>query len=323
MAAEDTVLAEYSQGFKLNLNLAPQQTDTRLFSVVDGDLAYEPPGEMFNLDDVQQTNPQPRQGRAGPTPDSFPSFVRRVGVFSPFEDAKWLDKVDAAREMGDPTNKVMKAMMAGRYRAIDAAIAAQAIGSTYSMAANQPGSASALTANPLPSAQIVSPSDVSFAHDAEVVPSDGSQYGMAVGKLIHAQMLLQESELEGQMHFALTSEQLADLKRRTPATSLYYSDVKALQSGEIDEFLGIKFHRLHKSLIPYYVGHDNVSPVRQCFAWVESALVYRSRPIEEAKIWLRYDRRGTPQAYYCFDHGAARRYDTAVVEVDCYEGAPY
>ncbi|HEY1448852.1 MAG TPA: phage capsid protein [Caulobacteraceae bacterium] len=323
MAAEDSVLAEYSQGFRANLNLAPQQRDSRLLAAVDGSLSYDTPGEMFNADDVQITDPQPRQGRAGATPDSFPSFVRRVGVFAPFEDSKWLDDVDKARELVDPTTKVMAAMMAGRYRAIDRLILQAGIGSASGMVNNTPGAASALTQTPLPAAQIVAASDVSYAHDAEIVPTNGSQYGMSVGKLIHAKQLVEESELEGEYHFAAAAEQIADLLRRTPTTSRYYSDVQALASGKIDKFLGFNFHRVNKTLFSTFVGHDGVTPVRQCMAWVEDAIIYRGRPITDARIWIRSDRRGIPQAYYSLEHGCVRRYDTPVVEVDCYEGAPY
>lgn len=320
---EETVLSQYSQGFRANLALAPQQTQTRLLSCVDGDLNYDAAGSMFNADDVQQTDPQPTFGRAAATPDGFPSFTRRVGLFSPFEDAKWLDNVDKARELQDPTNKVMMALIAGRWRHVDKTIIANGLGAANTMAANVPGAQSALTPNSLPAAQVVSASDVSYAHDAEVVPTNGSQYGMSIGKLLHAKALLDESELEGTRHCVLGSHQLADMMRRTPATSLYYSDIKALQSGELDQFLGFRIHRVHANLFPTFVGHDAVTPVRECMAWIEDAIIYRGRPITDARIWPRYDRSGTPQAYYKLEDGCVRRYDTAVVEIDCYEGAPY
>ena len=78
---EDTVLSQYVPGFRANLNLAPQQTDTRLLGRVDGDLTYDTPGQMFNADDVQRTSdPEIIVTRVPDTPDKFPGFTRRVGV---------------------------------------------------------------------------------------------------------------------------------------------------------------------------------------------------------------------------------------------------
>lgn len=319
MAAEDTVLSQYVPGFRANLNLAPQQTDTRLLMAVDGDLAYDTPGQMFNADDVQPSDPEDINTRVPLTPDKFPSFTRRVGMFTPFHDASWLDNVDKARELVDPTSKVMMSIVAGRWRKVDTAILAAAIGN----ATSKLDASGTITVTALPAAQVVSATDVTYQHDAEVLPTNGSQYGLSIAKLLHAGALLDESEVDGERWLALTGGQKADLLRRTPATSRYYSDVVSLQQGKIDDFLGFRIVRLQKARFPSFIGHDGVSPVRQCVAWVQNAIVYRGRPITDAQVWLRKDRSNTPQTFYKTEHGAVRRYDTGVVEIDCYEGPAY
>ncbi|MGH6955298.1 MAG: phage capsid protein [Caulobacteraceae bacterium] len=324
--SEDTVLSQYVPGFRANLNLAPQQTDTRLLSGVDGDLAYDTPGQMFNADDVQTSDPEIITSRVPQTPDKFPGFTRRVGIFVPFQDAAWIDNVDKARELVDPTNKVMMSLMAGRWRFVDTTIlgTTAGVGGLLGKAPTKLDASGAITYQALPAAQIVASTDVSFAHDAEIVPIDGSQYGLSVGKLLHAMEILDESELEGPRHLALSSQQKTDLLRRTPVTSRYYADVEALVKGELDEFLDFNIHRLQKARIPSAgLGHDNASAIRQCVAWIEGACVYRGRPITDARIRIRPDRSDTPQAFYKTEHGSVRRYDTAVVEIDCYEGAQY
>ena len=260
------------------------------------------------------------------TPDKFPSFTRRVGVFLPFQDAAWLDNVDKARELSDPTSKVMMTLMAGRWRKVDRNIlgTSAGVGGLLGLATNMTVQGSALSTTALPASQIIASTDVSFAHDAEVVPTDGSQYGMSVGKLLHAGEILDESELVGERHLAISSQQKSDLLRRTPATSRYYNDVEALRSGKIDVFLGFRIHRLQKAQVPSAgLGHDGASALRQCVAWVEGAVVYKGRPITDAQVWLRKDKSNTPQAFYKSEQGAVRRYDTAVVEIDCYEGPSY
>jgi hypothetical protein len=318
---EDTILSQYVPGFRANLALAPQQTDTRLLGAVDGDLMYDTPGQMFNADDVQTSDPEDITTRVPNTPDKFLGFTRRVGIFTPFQDAAWLDNVDKARELEDPTNKTMMALMAGRWRKVDYLILSAGIGNAASQVTTLQGGG--LTTTALPAAQVVSATDVSYAHDAEIVPTDGSQYGMSVGKLLHAGAILDESELEGPRYLALTSQQKADLLRRTPVTSIYYAEVKALQSDQLSEFVGFKIVRLQKSRFQSFLGHDGVSPVRQCMAWIKDAIAYRGRPITDASIQIRPDKSRTPQAFYKAEHGCVRRYDAAVVEIDCYEGAAY
>ena len=327
-SVEDSVLSQYVPGFRANLALAPQQTDTRLLSCVDGDLAYDTPGQMFNADDVQRTDPEDITTRVPDTPDKFPSFTRRAGMFTPFQDASWLDNVDKARELEDPTSKVMAALMAGRWRKVDRAImgTTAGIGGLLGQAPTYAGAigTTAISYVSLPGAQIVASTDVSYAHDAEIVPTNGSQYGMSVGKVLHASAILDESELEGERYIAFTSQQKTDLLRRTPATSRYYQEVLHLQSGTLTEFMGFTLVRLRKDMVPYAaLGHDAASPIRQCIAWTKGACIYRGRPITDANIWRRPDKSNTPQAFYKSEQGAVRRYDTAVVEIDCYEGPSY
>jgi hypothetical protein len=330
MAIEDTVLSQYATGFKANLNLAPQQKDVRLASRVDAEYAYEVPGQFWNMDDVGTTDPEPVDGRVPNTPDKFINMTRRVGIFQPFQDAQWIDNVDKARELEDPTSKIMMAIMAGQNRHRDIQTLIGLMGNAYSITGPIGSATGVPTASALPAAQIIASTDVTYAHDAETVPTDGSQYGMSIGKLIHAGLLLDESELEGERYFACSSYEIADLKRRTPATSRYYSDVMALSSGKIDNFLGFNIIRLQKQRfiqagvgIGYSVGYDGVSPIINCPAWIEPAVEYKGRPITEAVITKRPDRSMTPQAFYKMEDGAGRRYDTGVVQVGCYTGAPY
>jgi hypothetical protein len=330
VANEDTVLSQYVPGFRANLNLAPQQLSTRLLGCIDGELNYDTPGQMFNADDVQVSDPVDVTARVPDTPDGFPGFTRRAGIFTPFQDAKWLDNVDKARELVDPTSKVMAAMTAGRWRKTDIAIlgTVTGVGGLLGTAPTYAGAigTTAISYTALPASQLVAATDIQFAHDAEVVPNDASQYGLSVGKVIHAGQLLDESELEGERYFAYTSQQKADLLRRTPVTSRFYDEVMALYEGKINSFMGFTFVRMPKTILPTdpnVAPHDGVSPVRACVAWVKNAVVYRGRPITEARIRLRPDKSDTPQAFYKAEHGAVRRYDTAVVQIDCYEGVQY
>lgn len=317
---EDSVLSQYVPGFRANLSLAPQQTMTRLLNCVESDLAYDTAGQFFNADDVGSTDPEPVSTRVADTPDKFISMTRRIGMFSGFQDAQWIDNVDKVRELEDPTSKIMMAIMAGRWRHVDQAILAGLVGNAFSLT-NTLQATAGITTSALPAAQIVASTDVQYQPDSEVLPTDGSQYGMSVAKLIHAKLILDEAELEGERYVALSSFQLADLLRRTPVTSTFYAEVKALNKGELSMFMGFNVVRLQAQRFvnagATAAGHTGANLIYQCPAWVKEALDYRGRTITDAQIWRRQDKSNTPQAFYKLEDAVCRRYDTAVVRIDC------
>ena len=311
---EETVLSQYVPGFRANLNLAPQQMKSKLFDCVVGSMDYDTPGTQFNADDVLPTDPEIVQTRVPDTPDKFLAFTRRVGFFGEVQDAAWLDNIDKAKTLEDPTGATMQAMMAGKGRMIDNTILAAAVGTAYE---RQDGPEAAPTAVAFPAAQIVAAGDVQLAHQGEVVPDDGSDYGLSVGKLLYAGLLLDDSELDGEERYiAAGPMQKADLLRTTPVTSTYYAEVQALAAGKIDVFLGFRFVWLPRARLPLKAGS---ATVRRIIAWEKPALVYNARPVTNARISIRTDKSDTPQAFYKFSQGAVRRYDKGVCAIDCLE----
>lgn len=311
--AEDTILSQYVPGFRANLNLAPQQMASKLLSAVDSEMSYSNPGTEFNADDVLPSDPEDVSTRVADTPDKFMAFSRRVGFFTEFQDSAWLDNVDKAKMLEDPTNKTMAALMAGRWRKVDTAIIAGAFGTAYE---RPDGYGSAPTSVTFDSEQIIASNSTLLSHQDEVAPDDASDYGLSVGKIIETGLRLDDSEVEGEMFFAAGPHQKADLLRRTPVTSQYYAAVKALVAGEVSELLGFKFIWMPRSRLPLKSG---TTDVRSCLAWKKPALVYKARTITEARIAIRHDKSDTPQAFYKAQHGVSRRYDKGVCRVDCKE----
>ncbi|WP_312782013.1 phage capsid protein [Brevundimonas sp.] len=301
----NAVLARYVPGFKANLALSPQQTRTHLLDAVDADMNYSEPGEGFNLDDMGESEPEDVATRVADTPDKHIEGRRRVANFTEFQDSAWLDNVDKAKLLEDPTNTKMAALMAGRWRKVDTKIIEAGLGLTF----EKDAATGALLPVSLPASQIVAANSVKRAHDDETVPSDNSDYGMSIGKLIEANALLDESELEGDRFVVLTSDEIASLLQRTPTTNANYAEIKALHSGSIDHLLGFKVKRLSKKRIPIIGGN------RRLMAWVKGAIAYRGRPVTNARISIRNDKSDTPQAFYKTSHAAGRRYDEAVVEI--------
>lgn len=311
--AEETIISQYVPGFRANLKLAPQQTDSKLIGFVESDLAYAEPGTQFNADDVLPSDPEDVSTRVPDTPDKFSAYTRRVGFFSEFQDSAWIDSVDKVRTLEDPTNPIMASLMAGQWRKADTAILAGAVGLAYE---RPDGPEAAPTSVSFPSGQIVGASDVQLKHQGEVVPDDGSDYGLSIGKLLYAQLLLDDSEVEGENIIAADPMQKADLLQRTPVTSTYYNNMMALVEGKVDTFLGFKFIWMPRKRFALKSG---TTDVRSLVAWKKPALVYKARTITNANIAIRADKSHTPQAFYKKSHGVSRRYDKAVVRIDCKE----
>lgn len=301
----NTVLARYVPGFKSNLNLSPQQKSSHLVDAVDADLSYSEPGEGFNVDDLGESTPEDVATRVPNTPDKFLGGQRRIANFTEYQDSAWLDNVDKAKLLEDPTNMTMAALMAGRWRKVDDRIIAAGLGNAFLKDA----ATGALNAISLPATQIVAANQTSLVHDAETIPAGNVDYGMSIGKLIAAGALLDESELEGERYVTLSSDDVAQLLTRTPVTSNHYASVQALVSGSVDNILGFKVKRMSKKRL-LTVGTN-----RRLMAWVKPAIVYRGRSVTDARIAIRHDKSDTPQAFYKTSHAAGRRYDEGVVEI--------
>lgn len=300
----NAILARYVPGFRSNLMLSPQQTVTHLLDAVDADMNYSEPGEGFNLDDLGETTPEDVATRVPDTPDKFIGGRRRVANFTEFQDSAWLDNVDKAKLLEDPTNLTMQALMAGRWRKVDDKIMDVALGIAF----EKDASTGALTPVSLPAGQIIEADYSVYKHDAETVPGSGD-YGLSVGKIIGAGALLDEGEVEGERYMALSPDDVASLLTRTPVTSQYYGAVQALVSGQVSELLGFKVKRLAKKR--FKTSGTN----RRLPFWVKNAVAYRGRPITNARISIRNDKSDTPQAFYKTSHAGGRRYDEGVVEV--------
>jgi hypothetical protein len=99
----------------------------------------------------------------------------------------------------------------------------------------------------------------------------GADTNMNIEKLIAAAIYLDDMgvPMEGR-HIALSAKAKSGLLRETETTSADYNTVKALVKGEIDTFMGFKFHLIETRTeggLPVAAGD-----VRSCFAWHDSSV---------------------------------------------------
>lgn len=302
----------YVPGFTANLELLPQQKNSRLIQCVDSDLSYGVAGKLFNADDVDTDEPRDISTRIPDSPEGQNDHMRRVGFFRGFHDGRFIqDDLEGVRRLTDPTDKIMSAMMAKKWVKHDRLIIATFDGPSYN-------GENGTDVQSFPSSQIIGADDRDFLHDAESVAASGD-LPITVGKLIKTGVLLDESEIDEEedggdglkRFFVWGPRQKGQLLSSTPSTSSDYSTVKALVKGEIDEAFGFTFIN---SLKLTKTGNN-----RRCFGFIKKAVQFKARTIQKAWIRPRDDKSGRMYAYYETEHGALRRYDKGVVAVDCKE----
>ncbi|GIK50354.1 MAG: hypothetical protein BroJett013_30510 [Alphaproteobacteria bacterium] len=279
--------------FGRNLAMAPQTGEFKLQNAVECDLNFTEPGKYFTDEIIGKSDPQEMTDRYGPTPSKEPNRGRRIGVFTPLEDANWLgDNIDKVRQqVTDPANAIVTAMRFGQYRARDQKI----LTSLYAPARE---GETGETVVPFPA--------------GNVLTNSGK---LTLAKLRSASLFHDNGKVLGEERFWVGgASDKSKLLEEDKVTSAEYAAIKALVNGEIDTFMGFKFIWFADDEIPIVGGK------RRNISFKKTGNQYKSRPIvggETAKVWTRTDRKGNWEAYLNFDHGFLRRHDASVCVHDC------
>lgn len=290
-------------GFKANLNLSPQQTDSVYVNAVSSDLAYSKDGKLFNADDVGKSDPTDTNEIVPDSPEGLVDQTRRVGAFKGMNDGKFVDPAAVANQLVDPTGEVIQAMMAGKWRAYDRTIR------TGFFAPVRIGESGEGT-KAFPSSRIIAANSRKFIHQDETVAASGD-LPITIGKLLNARSLLNKGRVKGERFIACDSDDISQLLSTTPTTNKFYSSIARLEAGEIDTFLGFKF--LMDEDLP---DSPNGSTKRILPCWVKPAVIFKARSIVEATITKRADKSFRTYAYYETQRGVCRRYDEGVVGIE-------
>lgn len=298
---EETLESQYTDAFEANLGHVPQQKGARLVSLVDSNVSFTKPGDMFNADDIGTSEPTEITERFGNSPDGVVAKKRRVGFFTPYDDGKWLDDIDTAKSLSDPANATMQAMMWGHERWRDRKI-------IEALDAPAREGRTGETTVAFPAAQSIAVNDWTYARKGDTSAGNAP---MTFAKLNHTKVKLDKSQIEGKRAIVMSSEQLGQLLTDPTITDRETTSVQALMSGELQTFMGFTFYL--SELLPL------AASVRKCFAFIQPAIMYRGRKLTESQITRRSDRKFNWYAYYKGTHGALRRYDEAVVRILCAE----
>lgn len=150
----------------------------------------------------------------------------------------------------------------------------------------------------------------------------GSNSGLTLAKIIGAKSILGKNEAAGQnksammgskLLFFVTQKQLDDLLVNVDQVSnSRYADVKALVTGEVNEFMGFTFIRTE------LLALDSATDIRTCIAMTSDGVAFAKNDMG-TKITVRDDLNETLQIRTKARLGAVRTEEEKVVAVYCDE----
>lgn len=289
----DLITTNLVKGFKANFMILSQQLKSRL-----RDAVREEPltGEDDFFDAIGAADGADITDRHGDTQYASTPHSRRKVHAIPWQWADLIDKKDKVRMLGDPQSSYVITAAAAAGRRMDDHVIAAAFGTAYTGKAGT--------------------TPVTFPTSTNVVAVDlgGSAEGLTINKLLAAREIIYGNDVDEDipLHCAVSQKQLTDLLKTTQVTSSEYNTVKALVRGEVDTFVGFKFHRSERLLV-------DSNSYRRVVAWAEDGLLLGVHEDVTVKIDLLPTKRYSVQVYVEMDMGSTRMEEEKVVEIKCDE----
>lgn len=256
-----TVPVAFRQQFHDNFIMLYEQEG----SVLDQLVRREPDsimGAALIFDRIGNTEMVKKTTRHGDTPYVNVPHSRRRVILDFYEWSTLLDRADRVRLSADPSSSYMQKALRAAGRTRDRVILAAMSGSAESISE---GLGLPNTFVPLPSGQHI-------AHGST---------GLTLAKLNQTRELMDAAEVPpDDRHIAYSAKQKTNLLNTTEVKSSDYNSVKALVQGDIDTFLGFKFHHTelcetdddgnrrvmawHRDAVGFFIGDGvftNVEPL--------------------------------------------------------------
>lgn len=304
--------------FKSNIFFAAQQKGSRLRNFVRNETQN---ALMAFYDGLGATEANELTSRHADTQYVNSEHLKRACILRDFTWADLVDNADKIRTLNDPTNPYAMSAQMALGRKIDDIIIKAALGA--SLSGYDGGNPSGTTA--LPASQFIG-----------ATSGSGAVSDLNLRTLIQVKSKFGINDVDDseQIHMAVSQKQLDGLLNDNKVTSADYATVKALVKGEIDTFMGIKFHRTQRiqtagadgfvATIDVNTGAVTLSTgngdnTRRCFAWVPSGLVGAVGQDIEAKIEQLPTKNYSTQVFARMSFGAVRLEEEKVVGVLCTE----
>lgn len=314
-AGSFSITTAFVQGFKSNIIMLAQQKQARLwpFARQASQNSEADFHERVGVVDAQEVT-----GRHGDTPILDTPHTRRQVVLRDAEYGDMIDKFDRVRLLINPDDAYVQAAVMSMNRFKDDRFIEAALG-------NAQGGKSGQTAIPLPNSQ-------------KIACFDGTTLtgvNLNVETIIATAAIFDRNDVDESIpkYFAWGSSQKQSLMNQTKATSSDFVSVKALTSGQINDFYGFEFkrsERLPRSAVNVTYNETNgtvgagggtitAANSRRCFAWAEDGMLASTGMDIVARIAERADKRFGTQIYVSESVGSTRLEEEKVVEVICSE----
>jgi hypothetical protein len=282
------VTTAFVQQYSANIQMLSQQMGSLLRDKVRLESVN---GKNAFFDQVGAVTAQKRTSRHSDTPQIDTPHARRRVSLVDYEFADLIDDQDKVRLLIDPTSSYAQAAAFAMGRAMDDEIISAALGTSFT---GETGSTSTV----LPSGQKLGTGDTD---------------GLTIAKLRSAKEILDAASVDPSItrNIIVSPKQITDLLGTTEVTSSDFNTVKALASGDVNQFLGFNFivsNRLNAT-----------DSKRQCIAYAQDGIALGVGKDVTARIDERADKGYATQVYYCASFGATRMEEEKVVEIQATE----
>jgi len=281
------ITTAFVEQYSANIQMLSQQMGSLLRDAVRNESIV---GKDAYFDQIGKVTAILKTSRHSDTPQIDTPHSRRRCSLADYEFADLIDQQDKVRLLIDPTSSYAKAAAYAMGRAMDDVIIAAALGSANT-------GVSGGTAVALPAGNITA-------------VGTGGANTMNIAKLALAKAKLDLGDVDPSItrHIIVSPTEIQDLLNTTTITSSDFNTVKALVQGEIDSFMGFKFHVSNRLV-------DNAAGNTQCIAFAEDGILLGVGKDVTARIDERSDKSYATQVYYCQTIGATRMEEAKVVSV--------
>ena len=281
------ITTAFVEQYSANIQMLSQQMGSLLRDAVRNESVV---GKDAYFDQIGKVTAIKKTSRHSDTPQIDTPHSRRRVSLADYEFADLIDQQDKVRLLIDPTSSYAKAAAYAMGRAMDDVIIAAALGSANT-------GVSGGTAVALPAGNITA-------------VNTGGANTMNIAKLALAKAKLDLGDVDPSItrHIIVSPTEIQDLLNTTTITSSDFNTVKALVQGEIDSFMGFKFHVSNRLV-------DNAAGNTQCIAFAEDGILLGVGKDVTARIDERSDKSYATQVYYCQTIGATRMEEAKVVSV--------
>lgn len=270
-------------------------------------------GKSKAFDRIGSVAVQQRSGRHQNTPQMDTPHSRRWCFLASYEWADLIDDADKIRILNEPTSEYVLAAMWAMGRKMDQVIIAAAY-ATVTTGEEADGSTTF-------------PASQGYAANNGTALSN-----LNVRTLIALKSKFGQADVpeELALNIAVTQSQIDALLTDDQVTSADYNVVKALVKGEVDSFMGFKFHRtqllsaqtaaLSGSPTTGAVGSgSSLIGTRRIIAWAQPGIILGIGQDMKSRISERDDKSYSTQAYVSMDLGAVRMEEEMVAVAYCTE----